>query len=176
MTFRSSLALTQRCSTGFPLVQMFREVPARRWFWVGLVGPGATNHCPRLPRTRLLGGGPHLCQCMPSMDGLVVTYRTPIRAALRRTKEQICTAGSPMAARRWRDGARIGPQGYGELRLSERRRMPESRVMSAPAPGSETCAGRDGLAAAECPAARGGDQGLYPIGHVHTACWGGVPL
>jgi hypothetical protein len=97
MTFRSSLALTQRCSTGFPLVQMFREVPARRWFWVGLVGPGATNHCPRLPRTRLLGGGPHLCQCMPSKDELVVTYRTPRRAALGRTKEQVCTASAPMA-------------------------------------------------------------------------------
>ena len=42
-------------------------------------------------------GGPNLCQCMPSMDRLVVRYRTPIRAALGRTKEQVCTASAPMA-------------------------------------------------------------------------------
>jgi hypothetical protein len=57
VTPRSPLALSQRCVTGFPLVQMFREAPARRWFWVGLVGHGATNHCPMVLRARLLGAG-----------------------------------------------------------------------------------------------------------------------
>jgi len=98
------LGLSQRCVTGVPLVQVFREAPVRRWFWVGRVGHDAPIYRPIRPQIRLLWGGANLCHCMSSMDALTVTYRTPIRAALGRTKEQVCTASAPMAPRRCRDG------------------------------------------------------------------------
>jgi hypothetical protein len=168
-------ALDERCSTGVPLIQVFREVPASRWFWVRLVGHDAPIYRPMVPITRLCGGGPQQCQCMPSRDGPAGTYRTPMRAALGRTKEQVCTASASMAPRCCRDGGSLGPQGYVALALSEGGQMPESPVRSAPAPGIEAMCGLSAVDCSWVSGDEGGDSGLYPIGHVHTACWRGVP-
>jgi hypothetical protein len=129
-----------------------------------------------VPRIPLLGSGPSLCQCMASMDGRVVTYRTLIRGCSGEDERAGLYGWRAHGLRRCRDGWSLGPQGYVELPLSESGRMPESRVMSTRAPGIEAMRGLSQLTAAGCPRERGGDSRLYLIGHVHTACWRGVPL
>ena len=76
---------------------------------------------------------------------------------------------TPIAPGLWCDGRSVGPQGYGELPVSESGSCQGPWLRSVSALGIEAIAGLGAIGSGRCPAGTGVDLRLYPMGQT-TPC------
>src|ERR1039458_3309593 len=93
----------------------------------------------------------------------------PKGAALRSTRSRSVPLATPIAPGLWCDGRSVGPQGYGELPVSESGSCQGPWLRSVSALGIEAIAGLGAIGSGRCPAGTGVDLRLYPMGQT-TPC------